>query len=425
MSSALSAADRAAGNVCVRQASREMGLGLFTTRPFSANAIVLDERPLVSMLEFHSTDPVVHCVECLRRCVVADTEDSETDDDALTCRACSIRWCSETCRQASAPWHRHLCFAVSPTMRLYSEAAEEACNEYFILAARLFAAPPTSRVEASLPPAIRPFEEQYCFDCEWPPPAISSSASGAILEPPKPSAVCAGLKGVPWWLTVDPVADRTAHIAGARELTELQCERLRASLPPGGIHEPTAEALSVAMGALRMNVIGVCVQARQPHHPAIGMGLFDLACRGERRRTTPSPIAAAARSHKLVTAGRTPSIALLALTSPLCACCLWLAPHRAPPFGTFWKLRCDRRAANHSCMPSARLACDAESVDVARVQMRATRELACGEEATIDYLAGVAGTSMEKRAQLQEQYCFDCACTHCREAEGYRPPKTA
>ena len=283
-------AGRAAGNVCVRQASSE-GLGLFTTRPFTVDSIiVLDERPLVSMLEFDSMDlAAVHCVECLRRCVVADSEtddllggDNETSDKALACQACRMRWCSEACRQASNKWHRHLCFAVSPTMRLYSDAAEVACNEYFILAARLFAAPSASRVEGLE---------------HWLPPIASISASGEALEPPQPSAVCAGLKGVPWWLTVDPVADRTTHIAGARELTELQCERLRgALLAAGGIHEPTAEALAIAVGALRMNVIGVCVQGRHPHHPAIGMGLFDLACRGGRRRMTPSPIAQSTRA---------------------------------------------------------------------------------------------------------------------------------
>ena len=76
-------------------------------------------------------------------------------------------------------------------------------------------------------------------------------------------------------------------------------------------------------------------------------------------------------------------------------------------------------------MPSARLSYDAESADVAHVELRATRELACGEEVTIDYLAGFAGTWMEKRAQLREQYCFDCACTHCREVSESPPPQYA
>ena len=52
----------------------------------------------------------------------------------------------------------------------------------------------------------------------------------------------------------------------------------------------------------------------------------------------------------------------------------------------------------------------------AQATLRASREIACGEELRIDYLAGLEISAAEKRALLCEQYLFECACPACRAA---------
>jgi hypothetical protein len=327
----VSKAGCAGADVRVRRCSDPArGVGLFATRAFEVGEVVLREAPLEAMLEFGERSDQ-HCTRCLR--ALHHAADSEA-----CAHGCTARWCSPACVRSSEAWHAHLCPARSEQYREYIADAEEACNEYFVLAARLFATPPKSRCTPS--------------------DADDANGSDSPALSPTPSSVCAGLKGVAWWRTVDAPAapaSAAAHARGARALTARQCARLRAALPPHSSHGLTTAALALAAGAIRMNAIGCAVAADEPPtgaaqppvRAAVGLGLFDVACR-----------------------------------------------------------------ANHSCAPSARLCCEAGCAAAAAV-LRATRLLACGDEVTIDYLSDFDGAHEEKRALLREQYLFECACDVC------------
>lgn len=240
-------------------------------------------------------------------------------------------------------------------MRAFHEAAEEACNEYFLLAARLFACPAESliRTDASDESHTRTDEsdDALCMN-----PAVTGTAfcdDGHPLPSPRPSSVCAGLRGVPWWLTVDAPDDpeqARVHYDGARSLTELQCERLATALKrePAAI-VPTPSALALAMGVIRMNAIGVCVDSSSAEGGiAAGLGLFDLLGR-----------------------------------------------------------------VNHSCLPNARLESVTGEREAATATLAANRDIEIGEEVLIDYLSNFKGSAAEKRAHLTEQYRFKCRCELC------------
>ena len=249
-------------------------------------------------------------------------------------------------------------------MRAYHEAAEEACNEYFVLAARLFACPPVSHV--SVEDAAAVMDEAEASRLMDAAATRACDAHGHPLPCPRPSSVCAGLRGVPWWLTVDPPSnpeDARLHFNGAQALTELQCERLRFALEEircgliptettaieGGEAVPTPSSLALAMGAVRMNAVGICVaSSRVEGGTASGLGLFDLIGR-----------------------------------------------------------------VNHSCMPNARLQSLRGETEAAGATLTAIRDIEVGEEVAIDYLAQFDGSMVQKRAHLMEQYRFSCNCKLC------------
>jgi hypothetical protein len=371
--------------LCVKDADGKLGLGLFTARPFRAGEVLLREKPLVAMLEFDGgVDPASHCSLCLRELVGEQLEGTcwgsagggnEQASDQAGTRCSAWRWCSPECREASeARGHSVLCPGRSEHMRAYHETAEEACNEYFLLAARLFASPAASDVsgaEAAMMAAIDDEEGKGARGIETAVQGVCG-LDGHPLPSPRASSTCAGLKGVPWWLTVNPPNDpeqARAHYDGARALTELQCERLSRALAmdrgPGydkdvagaaandasddGEGTLTPPALALAMGVIRMNAVGVCVDSSNAEGAtASGMGLFEILGR-----------------------------------------------------------------VNHSCVPNARLESLAGESEAAGATLAATRDVELGEEVLIDYLANFEGTAAEKREHLLEQYRFHCHCELC------------
>ena len=313
----------------VRWVSDDIGEGLFTTVAHEAGDVLLYEFPLVSILEFDVPHRETHhCAECLKRL---------TDGGIRCSNGCPLRWCSPSCVHSGEPSHRHLCAARTEDMRAFFEEAEESCNEYFVLAARLFAAPAKSLVHSE-----------------------TEATTPTSTERPRASAVCAGLKGVPWWLTVELPTDPEAacdHCEGARALTARQCDRLRAALPDGAAI--TTDSLALAMGALRMNVHSIRVDASTDDGQSgttatvMGMGLFEFISR-----------------------------------------------------------------ANHCCAPSARLAHVTSKAGAVSMALVAERALSIGEEVTIDYLARFVGDAQSKRAALREQYRFVCVCARCASTGG-------
>ena len=350
--------------LCVRWVSAAVGVGLFTTRSFEAGEILLSEPPLVAMLEFDdgaSSRRSRHCAECLKHLTHTTARGSEHEQVQVCRFGCSSAWCSERCRQrAEASGHALLCPSRSEAMRAFLDESEQAFNEYFVLAARLFASPPSSRLASHL----------RANEARSPTSATDGGASADdSTSTAQTSCICVGLKGVPWWLTVDPPDDleqARLHCEGAQALTEVQCERLHSVLchvlsqqsgredvevdSSDGVHDAertmlTPRSLALAMGALRMNVIGVCVESEAG--TLAGMALYDVVSR-----------------------------------------------------------------ANHSCVPNAHLESFADDTKGAHASLRAARRIASSEEVVIDYL-GLLSNGAEKRAALREQYKFDCVCQSC------------
>ena len=68
---------------------------------------------------------------------------------------------------------------------------------------------------------------------------------------------------------------------------------------------------------------------------------------------------------------------------------------------------------NHSCSPNARYSWNP---DIKRMRVYALRDIACGDEIFVSYLASrsVYGSSREERQTgLMKKYMFTCACTAC------------
>ena len=372
------------GRLRVEWVSDSIGVGLFTADPIGVNETILTELPHVSMLEF-GEEANDHCEYCLRHM------DSLT---RLPCvRHCSSYWCSTRCRDISeASGHSHLCAGGSPLMRDYFDEAKASCNEYFVLAARLFAAPPTSQVNPACACAVAASDSS-------PQSAIASNrlqpaAGCSSLSHVSISSICLGLKGAPWWLTVEPSTDdpeeARQHCEGARALTVRQCERLLAVLPPSSAGALTPDAMAIAMGSLRMNVIGVCVERAAEGSSCADSG--GCARAGEEEEEGDDEEEEDAEGEDRAERGdaeRAEGSAVLGM-------------------GLF-----DLTSrANHSCVPSARLCYTTGDSRVAAATLVACRELSSGEEVTIDYLAGVTDKA-EKRALLREQYLFDCTCESC------------
>jgi len=190
----------------------------------------------------------------------------------------------------------------------YFACAEEVCNEYFVLAARLLALNPAD-------------------DAPW-----------------------TSLKGTPWWETITPAsADKAdAHREGAHQLTAMQCQMLVEALPSCGVS--TLE-LAEIMGMVRMNAVGICVGGGPDDPGDAALGLFDATCR-----------------------------------------------------------------INHSCEPNAAIV--AVGDPFASATVCASRPIAAGEEVTIDYLACSEKAGAAKRAELLEQYRFECRCAACQRECG-------
>ena len=81
--------------------------------------------------------------------------------------------------------------------------------------------------------------------------------------------------------------------------------------------------------------------------------------------------------------------------------------HRAAVF-------CVASRFNHACHPNA-FASWSATEDGGRMTVHTVREVACGEELTISYVAGAeSGTRASRRALLKRKYHFECDCDACR-----------
>jgi len=279
----------------------------------------------------------------------------------VTCQYCGCHWCGTECAEAMACLHKSG-GCVSEEWRAYYAAAEEALNEYFILAARMH-----FKFEAAL--RRRRDEEGGGAGCaergglKIREGGGSGSGSGRGRGEFRGQRTKDGkkvpwavMRGVNWALTLG-LDDDLAAQAGMRDLTKAQADRLRTFLPltSKAGYGTSAADLGRLMGLLRQNVQGTYTSDGQEM-----MALF--------------------------------------LVQSTC---------------------------NHECDPNARMTWSTTPNETTKdqfvtphrpcVAMRATRSIAQGEEIYIDYIgAGAPEGSDERAEKLREQYGFKCQCWVCR-----------
>eukprot|EP00928_Gymnodinium_smaydae_P046758 TRINITY_DN31177_c0_g1_i1.p1 TRINITY_DN31177_c0_g1~~TRINITY_DN31177_c0_g1_i1.p1 ORF type:complete len:484 (-),score=113.97 TRINITY_DN31177_c0_g1_i1:116-1489(-) len=119
-----------------------LGNGLFARRSFEEGETLFEEEPIcgsaVLLFDEQARSKARHCAHCtisLRR------PDAAAEEVNVSCdRGCGAEYCSEACR-TDAYWAHHelLCAARQPLWSEYEQHARECGNEYYVLAARMFA----------------------------------------------------------------------------------------------------------------------------------------------------------------------------------------------------------------------------------------------------------------------------------------------
>jgi len=109
------------------------GQGLFACREFKEGEALFEEDPIsgTTMLLFDEKEASGHCDHCTCRLPPA----------SVACPlGCSAKYCSTTCCE-EARWVHHevLCTAVSPAWAEFLEHSKACSNEYYVVAARMFA----------------------------------------------------------------------------------------------------------------------------------------------------------------------------------------------------------------------------------------------------------------------------------------------